>query len=143
MRSGSRIKEFQLSDAIIYSYAKDIRFVLLLCLSLGFSLFWLHAPELVILNPPSLCSPDFELLQSVVQDTFINNLCSIHQESCPCECGEPLNRAARDLFTEEPQFDPLELKRKKIVKASATYFAAIFLSIALTESISYLGILPS
>lgn len=59
----------------------------------------------------------------------------------------PVNAGNRSielpLFTEEPQFDPLEVKRKKLVKASATYFAAILLSIALTESLSYLGILPS
>jgi hypothetical protein len=36
-RETSRIKAFRLSDAIVYSYWKDMRFVLALCAMIGFS----------------------------------------------------------------------------------------------------------
>jgi hypothetical protein len=37
-RETTRIKDFRLSETIVYSYARDIRFVLLTCWLLGFSI---------------------------------------------------------------------------------------------------------
>ena len=74
-----------------------------------------------------------------VQDTFINRVCSSHHVTSPCECGEPLNSVAKDLF-EEPAFDPLGIKKTGRVKALSVYFAAIVLSLALAESVSQNGI---
>lgn len=45
-RESHRIKSFRLRDAITYSYWRDLRFVLVLCALLGFSLWWFIAPEL-------------------------------------------------------------------------------------------------
>lgn len=58
-----------------------------------------------------------------------------------CQCGEPLNRAAKDLFQEPPAFDPLEFLNKGRVRALSVFVASIVLSIALAESISQSGVL--
>lgn len=44
-RVGSRIKWFRLREALLYSYCRDLRFVLAFCGMLGFSLWWYLAPE--------------------------------------------------------------------------------------------------
>lgn len=43
-RERSRVKEFRLQDGILYSYLRDMRFVLVICLALGFSIWWAMAP---------------------------------------------------------------------------------------------------
>lgn len=55
-----RVKSFGLKEAIIYSYFRDIRFVLVLCAMLGFSVWWFTAPETLLLKPGALIfiSPD-------------------------------------------------------------------------------------
>lgn len=58
-----------------------------------------------------------------------------------CQCGEPLNRAAKDLFQEPPAFDPLEFLNKGRVRALSVFVASIVLSIALAEYISQSGVL--
>jgi len=97
-RQTSRIKEFLLSDAIVYSYVWDIRFVLLICLLTGFSFWSFLTSEPLLLKPEALSSPDLELEVRVVKDTLVDHVCSTHGVPSPCDCGEPLNKAAQDLF---------------------------------------------
>lgn len=52
-----RIKSFKLSDAIIYSYCMDIRFVLFLSIFFGFELWMFIAPDPLLNKPLALCSP--------------------------------------------------------------------------------------
>lgn len=56
----SRFISFRLIDvdAIIYSLLHDIRFVTLLCLILGFTVWWSLVPYEVINHPGVLSSPD-------------------------------------------------------------------------------------
>lgn len=87
----SRIKAFTLSDALNYSYVKDIRFNIALCAILGFSIWWFIATEPLVFKPEALTSPDINVLINVSFDTFINKVCSNHPLiKSPCECGEPL-----------------------------------------------------
>lgn len=98
--------------------------------------------EPLLLKPEALCAPDLELLSRVVKDTFVERVCSYHHVSSPCDCGEPLNKAARDLF-EEPSFDPLELNKTRHnarIKTLSIFVAYLIISLALTESISQHGI---
>ena len=107
---------------------------------IGFSVWWCSAPEPLLVKPGALCSPDLELLFKVVKDTFVNHVCSSHpQVTSPCDCGEPLNSAARDLF-EEPPFDPLGINNTHRIKALSFFMASIILSIALAESVSQNGV---
>lgn len=112
-RISSRVKSFGLKEAIVYSYWRDTRFVFVLCLLLGYSVWWFIAPEQLLHRPNVLSAPDLPLIVEAFKDTFINNVCAIHHLPSPCECGEPLNRATVDLFQEDQTFDPLGLLNKK------------------------------
>lgn len=137
----SRIKAFRLSDALTYSYMKDNRFILALCVMLGFSLWCLIAPEPLLLKPEALTSPDINFLYKVSKDTFINKVCSTHPLiKSPCDCGEPLNNELRKIL-DTNSFDPLGIEETKRYKKSfAVYIAAILITIALAESVSTHGI---
>ncbi|KAF3965442.1 hypothetical protein CMV_010366 [Castanea mollissima] len=93
-REMSRIKEFRLNDALLYSYMYDLRFALLTCLVIGFSIWWMAVPEPLLESPKALCSPNLEMLVNVARDTYVNKVCSTHSLPSPCECGEPLNNSA-------------------------------------------------
>lgn len=131
----SRIISFKLSDAVIYSLLHDIRFVSLLCLILGFTVWWSLVPYEILNHPGVLSSPDIGNIVRVTRDTFENNVCSLHQTPSPCDCGEHINREAKRLFE---CFDPLGLKPYK--SAISVFVGAIILCMALTESISIYGI---
>ncbi|KAF3452227.1 hypothetical protein FNV43_RR08325 [Rhamnella rubrinervis] len=75
-----RIKSFKLSDAILYSYGLDIRFVLFLSIFLGFQLWMFIAPELLLNKPSALCSPNLKYLINSIQDTYVNKVCVTHPE---------------------------------------------------------------
>lgn len=65
---------------------------------------------------PTRTADNLEFVTKVVKDTFLNKICSTHHVSCPCECGEPINRVARDLFEEPAAFDPLEVNKNRRIK---------------------------
>lgn len=71
-RESQRIKAFNLREAIVYSYSKNMRFVVTLCVLIGFSLWWFTAPEPLVLKPEALAAPDLKLLYQVVRDTFVD-----------------------------------------------------------------------
>lgn len=142
-RESKRIKEFRLSDAIVYSYCKDNRFVLFICILLGFTIWWGVAPEPLLLKPEALSSPDLKLLVKVVKDTFLFRVCSSHPHvSSPCDCGEPLNNLAKELF-EEPPYDPIDLSktsRSIRLKAISFFIGTCILALTLGESVSQHGV---
>lgn len=118
----------------------------LFCLLLGFSLWWALAPEQLLAKPAALCSPDLSLIVRVVKDTYLNHICSTHQVSLPCECGAPLNKTARLLFSPDESFDPPYLVKLgqhpcRLVRPLSIFVASIILSLALAESVSVNGYL--
>lgn len=133
-----RVQSFGLQEAIIYSYCRDTRFVLVFCLMIGFSVWWFTAPLPLLHKPAVLTSPDLPLIIQVFKDTVYNKICSTHHLPSPCECGEPLNRAAIDLLKGNVSFDPLGLLNQKV---AFTFLASIVLGIALSESVSSHGVL--
>lgn len=136
-RETGRIKEFRLKDALLYSYMYDLRFALLTCLVIGFSIWWMAVPEPLLVSPKALCSPDLEMLVNVARDTYVNKVCSTHSLPSPCECGEPLNNSARYILEKE-EFDPIKLHPNRR-RAAYIYIAAIVLSLALAESVTTEG----
>ncbi|KAM7249646.1 hypothetical protein ACFE04_011477 [Oxalis oulophora] len=98
------IKEFKLSDAIVNSYFKDIKFVTLVCLLIGFSTWWILVTEQLLEGPGVLCSPDIARLMKY---TLIDQVCSEHHVSSPCNCGEPINNQIREDFYKQEFYDPL------------------------------------
>lgn len=146
-RYTSRIKEFKLSDAIVLSYFRNLRFLSAVCLITGVAAFWVLSPELLLAKPATLCSPDVGLIAKVIKETFLTHVCSTHQVSSPCSyCNEPLNQVAREWFSpsENLTFDPLgisaeEVARAQSKKAFAISLAIILLGIALSESVSQYG----
>lgn len=112
-------------DALTYSYNRDIRFVLLICLLLGFSIWWFLAPELLLFKPAALCSPDLDRIVRVIRETYLNQVCSTHQVPLPCECGYPLNKVAVHLFSPEEIYDPLGLGINPPKKRSIAVFVAM------------------
>lgn len=73
-RKTTRIKQFRLSEAIVHSYFTDIRFVTLVCLLIGFSAWWVIAPEQLFESPKYAFSGE---VAQLVRDTFIENICRI------------------------------------------------------------------
>lgn len=137
-KKSSRIKEFKLSDAIVYSYFKDIRFVTLVCLLIGFSAWWILVPEQLLEGPGVLCSPPD--IARLVKDTFIDQVCSEHHVSSPCDCGEPINNQVREDFSKLEFYDPLNFAPSNRMKAASVLVASVILSLVLAESISQSGI---
>jgi len=141
-----RIKSISLKEAIRYSYLKDMRFILCLCAMLGFSIWWMVAPEILLIKPAALCSPDLSTLLKVVRETFIDHVCSTHpQIASPCDCGEPLNKTAKLMFQEQETFDPLSIdeptaRRQALIKALSVFIGSILLTIVLAESVSPAGV---
>lgn len=135
----SRLKSFTMREAIKYSYFKDLRFIVLLCAILGYTLWSYIVPEPLLLKTEALNSPDLKLLVQVAKDTYITNNCSTHTNVVsPCSCGEPLNNAVRHLC-EESYFDPLQLNYSRL-KSFSVFVASILLTIALAESVSHSGL---
>lgn len=100
------------------------------------------APEQLLNKPQALCSPDLKFLINVIEDTYVNHICSTHPEvSSPCDCGEPLNKTLKGLLQDKP-FDPLQLDNQQSGKMKTLSFmvATIILSLALTESVSESGV---
>lgn len=93
------------------------------------------------MKPDALFSTDLGLVVKVVRETFVDQICSEHHVPSPCDCGEPLNKVARDLFEPNSTFDPLCLENStsRRVKAFSVFVASIVLSLALTESASASG----
>ena len=137
-KKSSRIKEFKLSDAIVYSYFKDIRFITLVCLLIGFSAWWILVPEQLLEGPGVLCSPPD--IARLVKDTFIDQVCSEHHVSSPCDCGEPINNQVREDFSKLEFYDPLNFAPSNRMKAASVLVASVILSLVLAESISQSGI---
>lgn len=139
-RGSTRIKEFHLGKALMYSYLRDLRFVLVVCAMIGVTAWWALTPEPLLLKPHALCANDLGVIVNIVKETFVNKVCNLHQVSSPCECGEPVNRVARQLFEQPPDFDPLETKRTQRTMAAAVLIAGVILSIAMAESVSQEGV---
>lgn len=81
-----RMKPFSLSEAISYSYIRDLRFVLVLTLLIGISYWWFSVPEQLLVKPMALQSPDLGLLVNAAKKTFLHHPCSIHD--FPSTSGE-------------------------------------------------------
>lgn len=141
-RETSRVKSFGIKEALIYSYNFDLRFVLVFCAMIGFSIWWYTVPEQLLYHPAALASENLKFLTSVVKDTYEYNVCSTHHVPSPCECGEPLNRAAKDMFPDTSYtFDPLHQNKIQRVTALSIYLSSILITIILSESISQYGML--
>ena len=140
MSEASRIKVFSLGDAIVYSYFRDIRFVTLTCLLIGISMWWIDVPTLLFQKTVAFQSPDLGLIVRVMKDTYVNKVCYLHSVPSPCECGESLNRTAREIFHPE-SFDPLHLDKKPTKRAIAFHVATIIIVMALSESVSTGGVM--
>ncbi|GKV53624.1 hypothetical protein SLEP1_g60143 [Rubroshorea leprosula] len=99
LRDTSRIKGFGLREAYLYSYWKDMRFVIAMLAIIGLSLWWFIVPDPVLVSPYALSSPDLPLLIKVAKDTVVERVCSDHPwMTSPCPCGEPLNNEVRMLL---------------------------------------------
>lgn len=132
-------KEQMMNDKKVklYSYFLDLRFLIAVCAIIGFSAWWGLAPEPLLAKPEAICAPDLQLVYQVIKDILTDRLCSYDHVISPCECGEPLKKAARD----EPAFDPLGIKKTGQIKAFSVFLASFFLSfIALAESVSQNGV---
>lgn len=143
-RDTSRIKAFRLKDAILYSYIKDIRFVIFLSLVIGFTIWTSLVPEPLTLKPLVLAAPNLQYLTNMVIETYIDKVCSSHpgeEIPLPCSCGSPLNNETKVFFPKvTPPFDPLGIEEKvhpRRMKAIVTYFATMLLVLALSESASH------
>lgn len=137
-RESVRIKKFQLLDCILYSYWRDNRFIIFISLFIGFTIFSISSPDQLWYNPVALSSPDLPFLNKVLMDTYEYNVCTTHPEvSSPCDCGEPINMTARNLFE---TYDPLNCYKTTRIKAASFMVGYIILSIALSESVSQYGV---
>lgn len=136
----ARIRDFTLSEALSYGYSLDSRFILLMCLLLGFTLYCFIVPGPFLEAPGLILSTDLKELIRIGRDTYVDHICSTHHTPSPCVCGEPLNRAMPILLnSQELPFDPLELGVKSRGYGVGVFVGAVILSLALSESVCHLG----
>lgn len=137
---GARIRELGFPEALTYGYHLDSRFILLVCLLLGFSLYCSVVPRIFLEAPEVICSPDLGELIKVGKDTYFNHICTAHGTPSPCSCGEPLNKALPILLnSKELPFDPLGAGVKSRAAGVAVFLGAVVLSLALSESVCVVG----
>lgn len=137
----ARIRDIGLGEALIYSFRLDSRFILLVCLLTGFSLYCFNVPLAFLENPSLIHAPNLGLLTEIGRDTFVDLVCTEHRTPSPCECGEPLNRELPIMLgTVGREFDPLDLGLKQRSLGVATFLGIIILCLTLSESVCCNGI---
>lgn len=132
---GVRIRKFGLSEAMVYSYLKDHRFVLLTCLLIGFSAWWILLPEQLLVHPLACCSGEYATLITEILTCPMRNL------GFPCIYADQIHDRAVEVFTEPELFDPLKLKPDNRTIAPANMIGAIVLVLALGDSVTSDGII--
>lgn len=136
----ARIREIGLSEALTYGYLLDTRFILLMCLVLGLSIYSFSVPGPLLGEPTLICSPDLGDLVRIGRDTYFDHICSNHRVPSPCVCGEPLNKELPILLdSQELPFDPLSFGVKSRAFGVAVFVGAVILSLSLSESVCHLG----
>lgn len=136
----ARIRDIGFSQALSYSYYLDSRFILLVCLLLGFSVYCALVPRAFLEAPHVICYPDLGELIKIGKDTYFNHKCSLHATPSPCSCGESLNKAVPIyLNSQELPFDPLGAGVKSRAAGVAVFLGAVILSLALSESVCTVG----
>lgn len=108
-RETGRIKEFRLNDALLYSYMYDLRFVLLTCLVIGFSIWWMAVPEPLLESPKALCSP----LPSFPGNRVHHMLLSINSGPPGMELQMERSGDTRDSCLREHAFISMERERER------------------------------
>lgn len=72
---------------------RELKYVLLVCLLIGFSAYSILVPGPVLEMPRIFTSPDLAELLRIAKDTYIRHVCSVHEVPSPCHCDEALNKA--------------------------------------------------
>ena len=136
----ARIRNIGLKEALTYSYLSDLRFILLICLLLGFSAYCFLVPGPMLVMPSLILSPNLGDHLDVARDTYLNNICTVHKLPSPCHCGEAVNRAMLILLdSKELPFDPLQLGLQSRAAGVAVFIGAVILGMALSESVCSMG----
>lgn len=127
----ARIRLFELIDAINLSYTRDLRFVIVFCLLLGFEMWWYLLPE-TLLNHTIVC------YSAEYANAFLDAQECIHLKLGHQRClhqGVDHNLVL-ELFKEQEVFDPLSIKPEKRTWALAFMYSVIILTLALSESVT-------
>lgn len=97
MRNTSRVK----GRFNAQLYWDSMHYKTIICLFIGYSIWWLNTPDIILQAPGVLTRPELGGLIKIVKDTFINHVCHEHQVPSPCECGERVNTVAQAVFGED------------------------------------------
>lgn len=136
----ARIRDIGFSQALSYGYYLDSRFILLVCLLLGFSVYCALVPRAFLEAPHLICYPDIGDVIRIGKDTYFNHKCTLHATPSPCSCGEVLNKALPIYInSQELPFDPLGAGVKSRAAGVAVFLGAVILSLALSESVCTVG----
>lgn len=140
----SRIRSFGLGEALYHSYVNDLRFVLFVCLILGFSWwsqYWPNIPgEWFVQQPEIVVNPQLVHTYKEALSCFKSYSSNMALEAqCP-HAGCVHDRVLNSLIDPVP-IDPLELKPSPGMKALATAIGVIVIVMALGESVTPDGIL--
>ena len=103
MRRNTHFQSFPLADSLVQSYVRDLRFVLVVCLNQGFTIWWAQTHPLLLMRPYLCCSPHhLEVVRQatscpMVQIGYDFCLHSLHCAQVIQDCSHPTETA----------FDPL------------------------------------
>ena len=121
MRRDTYFQSFTLADSFVQSYVRDLRFILVVCLLQGFTIWWAQTHSLLLMRPDLCCSPHH---LEVVRQATSCPMVQIGYDFCPhsLHCAQVIKDCSRPT---ETAFDPLGLN------ALRPYSKAISLSIML------------
>lgn len=100
-------------------------------LMIGYSIWWMNAPEQILQAPWLLPRPDLSELIQIVKDTFLNNVCHEHQVPSPCECGEIVNSVAQEVLGQD--ISPSEIRSSR-ARSFATMFMGLVIALLLAKN---------
>lgn len=137
-RKEARIRTFGLSEAMVLAYLKDHRFVLLTCLLLGFSAWWMLLPEPLLVHPSVCCSPEYS---SIIKGALSEEICPMRHLGFPCIHPGNIHERILETFTQPEVFDPLELKLETKTAAFAVMVGVVIMALTLGDSVTQNGII--
>lgn len=105
---------------IEWGRGRDLSVILIVLLVVGFAVWWLVAPEVLLDKPGLLCSPDLQTTVKIARDTA-RTIFHLH-----------VNVVSLVARLQDLPYDPIEEGKKGVALCIAT----VILSIALPESIS-------
>ena len=134
MRRTSRVKS-RYSNQLIWDI---MHYKTLMCVMIGFSIWWYNVPDQILNVPFVLTKPELGGLIDMIKDTFINGVCIEHKNPSPCECGELKNSVTKSVFGQD--MSDCEIRKARAMSLATMLTGAIVVILLARDSIPSEGV---